>query len=151
MKKSYILILLLIFSSTLFAQSISELDKYLEHHKEAYIQVTIDSPKDIVRINKHISVELLDAEHLGLYITHNNIDKFYQLDYEYEILTPPSKLQEYIMFNGTKETYEWDTYPSYESYISIMEQFALDYPDICQTFSIGNSVEGRELKFVKDL
>jgi PKD repeat protein len=149
MKKSYILVFLLSISALVFAQSTNDLDKYLENNKEAYVQVKINSPKDIFTINKSISVDIIDAAHVGLYITHANLDKFYQLGYDYQIQTPPSKLHEYTMYDGSKETYEWDTYPTYEAYISIMEQFAADYPDICQTFSIGNSVEGRELKFVK--
>jgi PKD repeat protein len=71
------------------------------------------------------------------------------MGYQYEILPHPSKLLVPEMYNGGKDGYEYDTYPTYDAYIAIMEQFAADYPDICEVFSIGESEEGRELKFVK--
>jgi hypothetical protein len=42
----------------------------------------------------------------------------------------------------------WDFYPSYEEYIDIMNQFATDYPSLCEVVSIGQSVEGRDLLFI---
>jgi predicted deacylase len=53
------------------------------------------------------------------------------------------------MYNGTRESFDWDYYPTYDAYVAMMYQFATDYPDICQVFSIGTTVEGRDLLFAK--
>jgi len=50
------------------------------------------------------------------------------------------------MYNSDfKQSYAWDQYLTYTDYVARMYQFATDYPDICQVFSIGQTVEGREL------
>lgn len=148
MKKIYLIILLLNFSLVSWSQQ-NLLNQYLEDNKEAYIQVKLESFKDIPEINKLISVEIIDNEHIGLYITKANLDRFNSLSLDYEILTHPSKLFVPEMYDGSKDAYEWDSYPTYDAYIAMMEQFAADYPEICEVFSIGTSNEGRELKFVK--
>lgn len=149
MKKIYLIVLLFAFSMSMFAQSKLSLEKYLENNKEAYLQIQVSSEKEVKYINSIISIDLIDENHIALYVTDNNLEKFLNLNLDYEIITNPSKIFMPEMFDGSKEIYEWDTYPTYEAYISIMEQFAIDFPDICEVFSIGESVEGRELKFVK--
>jgi hypothetical protein len=48
-----------------------------------------------------------------------------------------------------RDIQEWDFYPTYDAYIDMMNQFASDYPSLCQVFSIGTSIQGREIMFVK--
>lgn len=118
-------------------------------NKEAYVQVKVFSKEKIQEINRLISVDIIDNDHIAVYVSKNNLDKFLSLNLDYEILTHPSKRIIPEMYDSSKGAYEWDTYPTYDEYISIMEQFAVDYPEICEVFSIGDSEEGRELKFVK--
>jgi hypothetical protein len=144
-----ILVLIVVIPSIVFGQKNNNLEKYLTENKEAYIKVKTESELDKIRLNEIISIENLESDFVGAYITNNNIQKFRSLNLEYEILMHPSKGFEPKMFDGSKENFEWDSYPTYEAYIAMMEQFSIDYPEICETFSIGESEEGRELKFVK--
>jgi hypothetical protein len=144
-----ILVLIVVIPSIVFGQKNNNLEKYLTENKEAYIKVKTESELDKIRLNEIISIENLESDFVGAYITNNNIQKFRSLNLEYEILMHPSKGFEPRMFDGSKENFEWDSYPTYEAYIAMMEQFSIDYPEICETFSIGESEEGRELKFVK--
>ena len=48
-----------------------------------------------------------------------------------------------------KEINEWDFYPTYEAYIDLMNQFEQNYPDLCKVFSIGTTVQGRQLMIAK--
>ena len=41
------------------------------------------------------------------------------------------------------EMASWDRYPTYETYLAMMQQWATDYPDICDLDTIGTSVQGR--------
>ena len=44
---------------------------------------------------------------------------------------------------------DWQTYPTYEEYDSLMHAFVIKYPDICKIDTIGYSVENRLLLGVK--
>jgi len=131
------------------AQNKENIAEYLKHNKEAYVELQVSSTKEIQQINNIISTDIIDENHIAVYVTKNNLQKFLDLNSEYQILTPPSKRLNYKMYDGSKGVYEWDSYPTYDEYIAIMEQFAVDYPDICEVFSIGESVEGRELMVAK--
>ena len=37
----------------------------------------------------------------------------------------------------------WDRYPTYSTYVSMMQQWATDYPTLCRLDTIGTSVQGR--------
>ena len=125
------------------------LNTYLEQEEEAYIKIFISSKDDIIYLSKVISLDQVDDDHVFAYLNLMQFEEFEKSGYHFEILPKPGELINPKMYDGGKENYNWDAYPTYESYISIMKSFATDYPDICQVFSIGMSTEGRELKFVK--
>ena len=44
---------------------------------------------------------------------------------------------------------QWDKYPTYEEYITTMNKFGTDYPDLCEVVEFGKSVQDRQLLAVK--
>ncbi len=56
----------------------------------------------------------------------------------------------FICFLGMSQVYpQWDTYPTYEEYVDIMNKFGTDYPGLCKIVEIGESVQGRKLLCAK--
>ena len=151
MKKSIFLLFFLLISGIIFGQNKEsiQLVDYLKVEPEAYLKVEVQDKKDFLEILPFLDVDHFNEEGLWVYVNNNNLEQFESLHLDYEILPRPSKLFQPQMYDGQKEVYEWDAYPTYNTYIAMMEEFAANYPEICQVFSIGNSVEGRELKFVK--
>ena len=49
----------------------------------------------------------------------------------------------------SKAPNEWDFYPTYEAYLDLLNQFEQNYPDLCDVFSIGTTVQGRQLMVAK--
>lgn len=37
----------------------------------------------------------------------------------------------------SKQITSWDYYPTYSAYLTLMQQFALNYPDLCRIDTIG--------------
>ena len=44
---------------------------------------------------------------------------------------------------------QWDTYPTYDEYISMMSKFETDYPELCRIVDIGESAGGKKLLCAK--
>lgn len=44
---------------------------------------------------------------------------------------------------------QWDKYPTFDGYISMMEEFESNYPELCKIIEIGESVQGRKLLVAK--
>lgn len=151
MKKHYFLLLFLFISGILLSQNaqMNHLKEYLEVEPEAYLKINVQDKQEILTHLHLLDVDQFDEEGLWIYVNNHNLDKFESLDLDFQILARPSQLFQPKMYHGDKNTYEWDSYPTYDTYIALMEEFAANYPEICEVFSIGNSEEGRELKFVK--
>ena len=47
------------------------------------------------------------------------------------------------MASTVEEMASWDRYPTYETYVAMMQRWAQQYPDICTLDTIGTSVQGR--------
>jgi hypothetical protein len=48
-----------------------------------------------------------------------------------------------------KKAMEWDSYPTYSQYDSIMRFFAEEYPSLCRLDTIGTTLEGRLVMVLK--
>jgi hypothetical protein len=61
----------------------------------------------------------------------------------------PSMLEEFKTASNPASMSTWDSYPNYDTYLAMMKQFTIDYPDLCILDTIGESVEGRLLLALK--
>ncbi|MCD4698201.1 MAG: hypothetical protein K8S16_18405 [Bacteroidales bacterium] len=85
------------------------------------------------------------------YANQKQFTRFVEIGIEFEMLQHPGTLITPVLKNivNIKDIEEWDFYPTYEAYIDLMYQFESNYPGLCTVFSIGQSVEGRELLFAR--
>jgi hypothetical protein len=44
---------------------------------------------------------------------------------------------------------DWNAYPTYDVYVSMMQNYANNYPDICELIDAGETIEGRNILFLK--
>ena len=53
------------------------------------------------------------------------------------------------MWDGSNRAeYDWDSYPTYEAYESMVYQFATDHPDKCEIIELGTLASGRKVLIV---
>lgn len=116
---------------------------------ETYFRFKIDSPEDINRLTKIISIDDVRDNVVYAYANDRELENFKKLGIEFEILQHPGTLIQPRMSSDKADIEEWDSYPTYEGYISMMNQFAADYPSICQIVNAGTTVQGRSLLFAK--
>jgi hypothetical protein len=70
----------------------------------------------------------------------------------FDLLPHPGDFSGYLNMNekvDIREISEWDFYPTYDAYIDMMNQFADQYPSICQLVTIGTTIQGRQILAVK--
>jgi hypothetical protein len=61
----------------------------------------------------------------------------------------PSLKEEFKMALQVSQAAGWDSYPDYDTYVAMMTQFAVNYPNLCKLDTIGETVEGRLLLALK--
>lgn len=116
---------------------------------ETYFKFKIDSPKEISRLTKIISIDNVKDNIVYAYANDRELENFKQLGIEFEILQHPGTLIQPEMSSDKADIRAWDSYPTYEGYVSMMNQFAADYPSLCQIVNAGSSVQGRSILFAK--
>jgi hypothetical protein len=53
------------------------------------------------------------------------------------------------MSDNIDDITDWDVYPTYDAYVNLMNQYAIDYPSICNLVDAGNTVQGIKILLVK--
>ncbi len=138
LKKIIVLALLVFLFVPLYAKS-----------NEIYFKFQINSREEINKLTKIISIDNIKDNTVYAYANQKELFEFIQLGYSYTELPHPGKLRIPKMADNIDAMRNWDTYPTYETYVDLMYQFATDYPDICSVTCMGYSVEGREIIVAK--
>ena len=127
-------------------------DKLFAEKGEVYFKFQVSEQTEIEHLTRVISIDhKSDKSCLFAYAGQKQFEKFLKLNIPYEILPHPGEAHVPLMKNhiSPKENNNWDFYPAYEAYVEIMYQFEEEYPDLCDVFSIGTSIEGRQLLMAK--
>ena len=124
------------------------IDKIFDKKIETYFKFEISSTKQIHKLTKIISIDDIKNKTVYAYANKKEFEKFLSLNIDYTILISPGKLikNPKMLDNiNIREITDWDFYPSYEAYESMMYQFETDYPTICKIVNIGTLPSGRKL------
>ena len=149
--RQFTLILVMAVCGSLLAQnSQKDLEQLMRNHGEYFFTLTVNQPSEIQAISELCSVDSTNGRTVVCFANPNQYDILVELGYHPQLQTPPSMLEEPIMWDGShREAYEWDAYPTYEAYESMMQQFTAEHPDRCTYFELGTLDSGRKLMFCR--
>ena len=146
--RNIILTLALVVSGSLLAQSQRELQQLMSERNEYYFTLTVQQPSEIQSISALCSVDGTDGKTVVCYANQQQYDQLLLAGYQPTLQTPPSMLDEAVMWDGSnRATYEWDSYPTYDAYQSMMEGFpsqALSDRS-CTLLDLGTLNSGRKI------
>jgi hypothetical protein len=141
MKKLYILVILgvLVCFAALQAAPV-----------ETYFKFNISSKEELTKLTRIISIDNVKDYVVYAYANEEEMQKFEQMGYIYEVLPHPGTLYEADMAYTKDGMKDWDSYPAHSTYVSMMNQFAADYPSLCEIVLLDTpSVNGKILMFAK--
>ncbi|MBO6026153.1 MAG: carboxypeptidase regulatory-like domain-containing protein [Bacteroidales bacterium] len=125
--KYFILIVAVAVGGILQAQSQRELGKLMRDRGEFYFTLSVNQPTEIQAVSGLCSVDGTDGSTVVCYANQQEYDRLLQAGYQPTLLTPPSMREEAKMWKGgDRATYEWDSYLTYEQYVTMMEGFPAD-------------------------
>ena len=123
--------------------------EYFKEKGEVYFTFEVQSPQEINILTKIISIDNVDGKTVFAYANEKEFNEFIKLNYKYQILPHPGDVVDPKMGSTIEEIEAWDVYPTYDTYVAMMYQFAANYPSICQIVDAGNTVQGRKILFAK--
>ena len=140
------LFILILISGNLFAQQ--DLQTMMRERGEYFFSLNAKQGSEIQFINSICFVAKIENENIICYANQKQYDNLLKLGYQPNLLLPPSMQNEVKMWNG-RGSYDWDTYPTYGQYASMMQYFATEHPDRCTYFELGTLQSGHKLMFCR--
>lgn len=140
--------------NTAFAQQIDYsriVDETFGERGEIYFKFD-NQNVDLQSLSRIISLDKANRDEVFAYANRKEFAEFLKHEIEFELLPKPGELiKDPKMLDNVniREIEEWDFYPTYPAYVDMMNQYATDYPELCEVFSIGNSIQGRQLLMAK--
>jgi hypothetical protein len=95
------------------------------------------------------SVDRIKNGKAEVYVNRAQYQTLLELNIPFTTLTAPSLLLEHTMAASISEMALWDAYPTYQTYLDLMQKFADEYPALCTPDTIGYTVNGRLLLALK--
>lgn len=147
MSKKLIIILTLLQSLAMSSHSQNpDRDNFLRMMvaKSGQAIVTIPSPGvgEMDLLSRKVSISSVTGKNTEVVLSPLSVEWFLSEKYNYTISEPAYSKGMEAAFS-VKEAMEWDKYPTYLQYDSIMQSFASLYPSICKVDTIGTSNYGK--------
>lgn len=144
MRKIFLSLLIATFTLNLLSQE--NLISLMKERDEYYFEIDSLDNYDANKIAALVSVDKVYEDKLIAYANGKQYEQLIASGVNPKLLTPPSMLHEYVMYDGKfRADYQWDQYPTYETYETMMYEFAEKYPDKCSLIELGTLDSGRKI------
>ncbi len=121
----------------------------MKERNEFYFEFEYDF-HNLAEISKVISIDKVDGNNVVAYASNDEYENFLTFGIETTLLIPPSMSESHKMYDGkNRDKYEWNEYPTYDAYESMMREYAESYPDKCSLIELGALDSGRKLLVIR--
>lgn len=133
-----------IFALTVFSQS---LESQFSKRGERYFSFTKVSDSELSKLAQIISIERAVGDSVIANASFEEFKVFLSFGIDYTFLPHPADLTQDIAleYDEIENVNDWDFYPTYGAYVSMMNDFETNYPAICTIYNIGTLPSGRQL------
>ncbi|MBK9391853.1 MAG: T9SS type A sorting domain-containing protein [Bacteroidetes bacterium] len=115
---------------------------------QADVTVIFTGRNEANYLSRHLSVTALKNKQLYISLSARDLDWFLDQKIDYQIIESKGD-KGLITASNTSQAMEWDSYPTYTQYDSIMRSFASQYPSLCRLDTIGKSINNKLVLAVK--
>jgi len=142
--------LLFVFSLS-FSQNLSPdeiLRSIVSQRGQAEVTVAYTSGKQLDHLTGNLSVASVKDKRIHIMLSPRTAEWFISQHYEYEIIVRDDS-KGLVGAANVGEAAEWESYPTYTQYDSIMRKFTADFPLLCRLDTIGTSIYGKLILALK--
>lgn len=143
----YFCTLLFVFSLALFANAEKQRNQAITVDGEAVI--TFQKPQELSldALTRMVSIDKIAGDQITAYVNQEQLNALVAAGVSYQVVE--KQRSGITMFRGKWRDYDFNSYPTFDDYLSIMNNFATQYPEICKVEDLGTSVNGRKVVAVK--
>ncbi|MBP8959524.1 MAG: T9SS type A sorting domain-containing protein [Bacteroidales bacterium] len=140
-----ILFLFITFSSFVCLAQVDrdeKLKKEIEKYGQAEVVIPYPGRQAMDVITRNVSITSVRDKSVYITLSALTLKWFLDSRFDYEIIQRDEG-KGVISAGSVKQAMQWNCYPTYSQYDSIMQKFQSDYPSLCKLDTIGTSVNGR--------
>ena len=143
----YLILLIILEFYTLgcYSQNISNDDRIREivnKYGQAEVTIPFSDNRSVDFLTRNISILSVNDKLIHISLSPLTVEWFILQKLDYQIINRPD-LKSVISALNINQAMEWDKYPTYSQYDSIMQSFRTLYPALCHLDTIGTSVNGK--------
>jgi hypothetical protein len=116
---------------------------------ELYFRFAEISKDRINELGKHISIDNVKSKvfyfEVYAYASPEEMDYFSKQNIDFELLKHPGDAENIVTTDDLKQITAWDVYPTYPAYVTMMNNFAINYPNLCRIVNFGTTGQGRQM------
>jgi len=109
---------------------------------QARVTIPHSGIKSINDLSRAVSISSVRDKIVEIVLSKLTVEWFIAQNFDYT-LTEKDDSKGIVSATDIPEAMEWDTYPSYTQYVSIMQDFPVLYPGLCRLDTIGTSNYGK--------
>ena len=140
-----LLVVLTFFALKCYPQNISNDNRLRDlviQNGQAEVTIAFTTRKEADYLSRNLSISSVKDEKIQIVLSKETVEWFISHHYNYKIIER-DEAKGIVSSLDIKQALEWETYPSYTQYDSIMHKFTDDYPSLCHLETIGTSVNGK--------
>jgi hypothetical protein len=120
----------------------NKLREFVNQYGQAEVTIPYTDMKNLDVITRNVSILSVKNKTVFISLSPLTVDWFIHQKYNYSI-TEKAVVKGVISALNLEQAMEWDSYPTYTQYDSIMQSFLTLYPSLCHLDTIGTSVNGK--------
>jgi hypothetical protein len=153
MTRRYLILFIVLefFALRCYSQNISNDDRLREivsQYGQAEVTIPYSDNKSVDFLTRNISILSVKDKLIHISLSPGTVEWFILQKLDYKIIKKADN-KGLITAENLNQAMEWDKYPTYSQYDSIMQSFSTLYPAICHLDTIGTSVNGRLILALK--
>lgn len=128
-----------------------KIEQKLNSYGELYFRFSTNSKDIINELGKQISIDNVINRvfyfEVYAYANAEEMEYFSKKNIDFELLKNPGDNGSIKTSDNIEEITAWDVYPTYSAYVSMMNNFATAYPNLCKIYNAGATIQGRQILF----
>ncbi len=127
-------------------KDISVAENIVNNRGEVYISIDINNVESYKKVLKKLSFDKSQEGRVFFYANRSGLDAINNSEIVYTVEPIPSMQRSLLMSNSlTDFITNWDSYPTYQQYDSLMHSFAANYSNLCKLHVLGTLNSGRKI------
>jgi hypothetical protein len=125
-----------------------QLRNLVKEYRQAEVTIQYPGLKEMEILTRNVSITSVKDKTVYINISPLTIDWFILAKYDYNILKR-ADIKGIISAGSVSQAMDWQSYPTYTQYDSIMRSFSQLYPALCHLDTIGTSINGKYIFALK--